>query len=100
MCSRASLIAASLASAPELQKNAWPPKLRSLSSLAQRPWASMYQVFGTWISVGDLLLHRLDDRRRAVAQQVAAPAGEEIEIAVALGVPDVRALAADQARPG
>ena len=38
--------------------------------------------------LADLLAHRLDDARRTVAEQVAAPAGEEVEIAVALVVPD------------
>ena len=57
----------------------------------------MYQVFGTWMSLATCSLHRLDDARRTVAEQVAAPAGEEVEVAVALGVPDVRALAAHQA---
>ena len=47
LCRRTSLMAASLASVPELQKNACPPKLRSESAFAQRPWASVYQVLGT-----------------------------------------------------
>ena len=45
---------------------------------------------------GNLVLHRLDHRPRAVAQQIAAPAGEEIEIAIAGVVPDRRAFAADE----
>ena len=44
-----------------------------------------------------LLAHGLDDARRTVAQQTAAPAGKEIEVAIARVVPDVRALAAHQA---
>ena len=36
---------------------------------------------------GDLLLHGLDHRLGAVAEEVAAPAGKEIEVDVALGVP-------------
>src|SRR5439155_3384141 len=47
--------------------------------------------------LGDLLLHRLDDARRAVAEQAAAPAGEEVEVAIALRVPDSGAFAAHQA---
>src|SRR5206468_1232024 len=35
--------------------------------------------------------------RRTVAEQVAAPAGEEVEITITLIVPDVGAFAADQA---
>ena len=46
----ASLIAASLASAPLLQKKHWPPKARSDKACANAPCASIYQVFGTWIS--------------------------------------------------
>src|SRR5438128_1391471 len=39
----------------------------------------------------------LKPAQRTVAEQVAAPAGEEIEVAAALRVPDERFLAADQA---
>ena len=46
--------------------------------------------------LGHLLLHRLDDPRRTVAQQVAAPAGKEVEIPPALVVPHVRPLAAHE----
>ena len=56
----------------------------------------MCQVLGTWISVANLLAHGLDDRRGTMAQQIAAPAGKEIEIAVPFGIPDVRAFAARQ----
>src|SRR4029450_3747191 len=45
----------------------------------------------------DLLLHGRNNPRRAVPDQSTTPAGKEIEIAVALGVPDERAFAADQA---
>ena len=45
----------------------------------------------------DLVADRLDHPRRAVAEQPAAPAGEKVQVAVALGVPDVRAFAAHQA---
>ena len=48
--SRTSLIAASLASVPELQKKACPPKDRSERSLAHSPCCSMYHVLGTWTS--------------------------------------------------
>ena len=46
--------------------------------------------------LAQLVADGLDDRRRAMAQQVAAPAGEEVEIAVALAVPHPGVLAADQ----
>ena len=92
-------MAASLASVPELQKNAWPPKLRSDKRLGPLPLGFGVPGVGHVDQRGHLLLHGLDDRLGAMAQQVAAPAGKEIEIAVALGVPDVRALAAHQGRP-
>src|SRR5947209_6608001 len=47
--------------------------------------------------LSDLLLHRRHDARRTVAEQAAAPAGEVVEVAIPLRVPDVRALAAHQA---
>jgi len=46
---------------------------------------------------GDLLRDRLHDPRRTVAEEAAAPAGEEVEILRPLAVPDVRALATDEA---
>ena len=45
---------------------------------------------------GDLLLHRPHHMRRAMSQQVAPPAGKEIQVAVPLAVPNERALAADE----
>ena len=48
---RASLMAASLASAPLLQKKHWPPNDRRERASASSPWGSMYQVLGTWISL-------------------------------------------------
>ncbi len=63
---------------------------------AHWPWASVYQVLGTWISVATCSCTASHDRLGAMAQQVAAPAGEEIEVAVAFGIPDVRTFAADQ----
>ncbi len=64
-----------------------------------REQALGFHVPGVWYvnQPGHLLLHRADDARRAMAEQVAAPAGEEVEVALALGVPDVGALAANQA---
>jgi len=50
----------------------------------------------------DLILHRLHDRRRAVAEEVASPAGEEIKVLAPLGIPDLRsgpALEADREAP-
>ena len=61
------------------------------------PWGSMYQVLGTWISRPTCSRTASTTRGGQWPEQVAAPAGEEVEIAVPLGVPDPRALAADQA---
>src|SRR5262249_48585991 len=47
--------------------------------------------------LADLLPDRLDHPGRAVPQEVAAPAREEVEVAVALGVPDPRPLTPDEA---
>ena len=44
----------------------------------------------------DLLLDGADDALRAMSEQIAAPAGEEVKVAVAFGVPDERTLAADE----
>ena len=43
----------------------------------------------------DLALNRLDDPWRAMAQQVAAPPGEEIEVAMPFRIPHPRALSPD-----
>src|SRR5439155_12002524 len=45
----------------------------------------------------DLFTHGFHHTRRTVAEQVAAPTREEVEVTVALGVPDVGPLAAQQA---
>ena len=45
----------------------------------------------------DLVAHRRDDPLRRMAEQATAPAGEEVEVAVPLGVPDPGAFAAHQA---
>ena len=56
-------MAASLASVPELQKNACPPKLRSESALAQRPLQLGVPRVGHVDQLAQLLAHRLDHRR-------------------------------------
>ena len=43
-----------------------------------------------------LLLHGLHHPRRAMAQQVASPAGEQVQVASALGIPDPGPFAPDQ----
>ena len=50
--------------------------------------------------LADLLAHRLDDARRAVAEQVAAPAGEEVEVAVAPRRPRPTSPRRAPGRPG
>ena len=90
------MIAASLASAPELQKNALPPKLRSESSLGPAALRLGVPGVGHVDQLGHLLLHRLDHARRTVPQQIAAPAREEVEILPPLVVPDMRPLTAHQ----
>src|SRR6266404_6359375 len=73
-------MAASLASVPLLQKkHCASMPLRSTSACASSPCGSLNHAW------------------RAMADQVAAPAGEEIEITLPLGVPDVGPLAAPQA---
>ncbi len=49
--------------------------------------------------LAQLLADGLDHRRRTMAQQIAAPAAEQVEIAVPLGVPDVRSFARAPTRP-
>ena len=91
------MIAASFASAPLLQKKHWPPKRPLGERLGEAPLRLDVPGVRDVDQLADLLADRLDHARRAVAEQVAAPAGEEVEVAVPLGVPDLRALAADQA---
>ncbi len=90
-------MAASLASAPLLQKKHWPPNDRSESACGERALGFHVPGVGHVDQLADLVADRLDDPGRAVAEQVAAPAGEEVEVAVPLGVPDPRTLAPDQA---
>ena len=47
--------------------------------------------------LAQLLADRLDHRRRAMSQQIAAPTVEQVEVAVPLRVPHVRSLAPHQA---
>ena len=44
-----------------------------------------------------LILNRLHHARRRMPQDVAAPAGEQVEIAFPLGVPDIRPFAMHKA---
>ena len=73
------------------------PAVRSLSALAKQALRLGVPGVGHVNQLGHLLLDRLDHSRRTVAEQVAAPARKEIEIAASLGVPHVRFFAAYQA---
>jgi len=46
--------------------------------------------------LADLFAHGLDDRPRAMPEQIAAPAGEEVEITLPVGVPNAGPFALDQ----
>ena len=96
---RVSLKAASLASAPELVKNTLPPPAAgpaASSRSASATCGSVAKKFETWPSVPQLPGDRLDQRRVGVAERVDRDAAEQVEVAVAVGVPDVGALAALQ----
>ena len=91
---RASLMAASLASVPLLQKKLLPPQpVRSARACPnQRLWLRVPAVRHM-----DQLLHLFrdgfDNLRRAMAEHPASPAGEEVEIAISFRVPDPGAFA-------
>ena len=95
---RVSLNAASLASAPELVKNTLPPPSgspsRDSSRSASVTCGSVAKKFETWPRVPQLLGDGVDQRGVGVAERVDGDAAEQVEVAVALGVPDVGALAA------
>ena len=93
---RASLIAASLASAPELQKNTLPPRLDSRQALGQAHRGLGVEEVADVHQPPDLLAHGLDDARVAVAEVRHRDAAQEVEVLVALGVPQARALAAHE----
>ena len=95
---RVSLNAASLASVPELEKNTRPLRRRAASSSrsASSTCGSLAKKFETWPRVCELAGDRLDQRRVGVAERVDRDAAEQVEVLLAVGVPDVRALAADE----
>ena len=91
---RASLMAASMASAPELQKNVLPPNpVVAIHSASRRLRLGVPGV-GHVDQLGGLLGDRLDQARVAVADARDGPAAEEVDVPLAVGVPDVRPLAA------
>ena len=95
-CFRASLIAHSFASAPELQRKTLPPRLDSDEPLAE-PHRRLRVV-----EVGDarqplrLVADRGHDPRVAVAGVVDREPGEEVQVLLAVGVPQPRSLAAHE----
>ncbi len=78
---------------PLLQKKHWPPKRLLRRVPGER--SSRLHVPGVrhMNQLADLFTDRLDDPRRAMPEQVAAPAGKEVEVTVPLGVPDPRTFA-------
>ena len=96
---RVSLKAASLASVPELVKNTRPPVARSTSASsrsASSTWGALVKKFETWPRVVELLGDGRDQRGVGVAEGVDGDAAEQVDVLLAVGVPDVRTLAADE----
>ena len=79
-CLRTSLIAHSFASVPELQRNALPPGSSSAEPLGE-PHAALGQVEVRGVRQGaDLLAHRLDHCRVAVADGADRDPRQEVEV--------------------
>ncbi len=91
---RASLIAASLASAPELQKYTLPPRLELDRLLREAHRGLAVEQVADVDQRTRLLGDRGDDLGVAVAEARDRDAAEEVEVLVALRVPQARALAA------
>ena len=101
---RVSLNAASLASVPELVKKTLPspgclPR-RSSSFSASSTCGALVKKLEMCPRVPSWLGDRLDQRRVGVAERVDGDAAEEVDVLVAVGVPDVRALAAGEHQLG
>ena len=78
---RASLNAASLASAPELQKNTRPSRpVRSSSRSASRTAGSFATRLDDVAESGDLPGDRLDDSRMGVAEEVHGDAADQVDV--------------------
>ena len=94
---RVSLKAASLASAPELAKKTLPGLPSQLQQgLGQLDLPALVKKLEMWPSVLSWSADRLDQRRVGVAERVDGDAAEQVEVDLAVGVPDVGALAAGQ----
>jgi hypothetical protein len=88
---RASFSAASLASAPELQKKTRSANVASVSLFASR---SVGEPVRDVPDLARLLLDRLHHRRVAVAERRHGDAAREVDVHAPVLVPDARALAA------
>ena len=87
--SRPILKAASLASAPELQKKTRPSRPKQLEQpLGERDGRLGDEEVGDVAEGGDLAADGLDDGRVGVAERVDRDAADEVEVLVAVGVPD------------
>ena len=99
---RASLMAPSLASAPELVKNTWSKQLCSVSAFASCEAGAVVERRARRQQRCGLRGKRIGDGRRRMAEAIDRPALDEVEIALAAVVPQPRAFAADEngRRPG
>ncbi len=97
---RASLNAASLASAPELQKNTRPGCGSGAADVQQSLGEGQHGGVGEEVrdmaEGGDLIGDRLDDGRVGVAQRVDRDAAEQVQVLLAVGVGDHDAVSADE----
>ena len=99
---RVSLNAASLASAPELVKKTLPgPGVeQGQQLLGELDLGLAGEEVGDVAEGLQLLGDRRDQRGVGVAERVDGDAAEQVDVLLAVGVPDVRALAADQGQLG
>ncbi len=93
-CRRASLIAASLASAPELQKKALSIPAIAQTFAAARSCSGTWKRLDVWMSLPTCSRKRLREDRMVVPQAIYRDAGEAVEVALALRIPQPRAFAA------
>ena len=93
---RASLIAHSIASAPELQKNTLPPSEASASRARQAHRGLGVEEVAHVHEPAGLVAHRLHHARVAVAELGHGDPAQEVEVLVPVRVPQPRALAAHE----
>jgi hypothetical protein len=91
---RASLSAASLASAPELQKNTRSAKVASIEALREPQRWLVREPVRDVPDLPGLLRQRTDERRMAVAERGDGHAAREVDVHPAVLVPDARAFPA------